>query len=184
MKWVLGILAGIVVLGGVGVGAYMLGKSNSGGDEAGAATEGGAAPAGEGATESGGAAGDLAAAAGEAAADASGEGASGGEEEAEAPRRVEQALKPENWPVFTIELGVFRDLTKAREFHAAIPKINLESEIVETVDISGKSWYRIRMGKFDDPRQAGARLREVEQAAGLYGIVVTELPVQDAAPSQ
>lgn len=176
LKWVLGILGALVVLGGVGVGAYMLGKT--------AASDPGAASSEASPNEDG----DAVASGAEAVADDTGDtGVPGSEtpdDKAEPPRQVNETPRPENWPVFSIELAVFRNLENAREFISTLPDINLPVEIVETMDISGKSWYRIRMGKFDDPRQAGARLSDIEKTAGLLGIVVTEVRTENGAVSQ
>lgn len=132
--------------------------------------------------------GDAVASGAEAVADDTGDtGVPGSEtpdDKAEPPRQVNETPRPENWPVFSIELAVFRNLENAREFISTLPDINLPVEIVETMDISGKSWYRIRMGKFDDPRQAGARLSDIEKTAGLLGIVVTEVRTENGAVSQ
>jgi cell division septation protein DedD len=96
------------------------------------------------------------------------------------PRRVEDAAKPENWPVFSIELATFRNLDKAREYLAAISQRDIEAELVETVDAGGRAWYHVRTGKFDDPRQAAARLPDVERKTSVYGVVVTEIPAAAA----
>ena len=158
MKWVLIVFGGLAVLGGVAAGAWFLGRSAAGGGEAAPAEASAPATAGEqGAVEAAAAAGVDAVA------------------EPAPPRRVEDALKPANWPTFSMELGTFRSLDNAREYQAAMLGRELVTEVVEIVDVSGNSWYHVRMGKFDDPRQAAARLRDVESKAGLYGIVVTEV---------
>jgi cell division septation protein DedD len=96
------------------------------------------------------------------------------------PRRVEDAAKPENWPVFSIELAVFRNLDKAREYQSAISSRDIDAELVETVDAGGRSWYHVRTGKFDDPRQAAAQLPGIESKTSVYGVVVTEIPAAAA----
>ncbi|GAA0587575.1 SPOR domain-containing protein [Caenispirillum bisanense] len=159
MKWVLIVFGGLAVLGGVAAGAWFLGRTAGGGG-------GEAAPAEASAPATAGEQTPAAAAA-----------AAGVEAVTEPapPRRVEDALKPANWPTFSIELGTFRSLDNAREYQEAMQSRDLATEVVEIVDVSGNSWYHVRMGRFDDPRQAAARLRDVEIKAGLYGVVVTEV---------
>ena len=99
---------------------------------------------------------------------------------AQAPRRVEDP-HPANWPEFSIELAAFRTLPAAREFEAEMQRRKLTVEVVETVDAGGRSWYRVRWGRFADPRQAAGRLGEIQQAAGIAGIVTGELPVNAAS---
>ena len=78
---------------------------------------------------------------------------------------------PANWPEFSIELAAFRTVPAAREFAAEMQRRGLTVEVVETVDAGGRSWYRVRWGRFADPRQAAGRLAEIQQAAGIAGIV-------------
>lgn len=155
MKWVLGIFAGLLLLVGVGAGAYFLGKSSS-------------APEGE-------AAAGTAAVPDPATPAESVTDAPAAEEEPQPPRKVEEALKPPNWPRFSIELASFRSLDNARSYQAEMARRDLKTEMVEIVDAAGHSWYHIRVGEFDDPRQAAARMPDVERKAGLFGIVVTEI---------
>lgn len=155
MKWVLGIFAGLLLLVGVGAGAYFLGKSSSAPDGEAAAT---AAAVPDPATPA------------ESATDAP-----AAEGEPQPPRKVEEALKPPNWPRFSIELASFRSLDNARSYQAEMARRDLKTEMVEIVDAAGHSWYHIRVGEFDDPRQAAARMPDVERKAGLFGIVVTEI---------
>lgn len=91
------------------------------------------------------------------------------------PRRVEDP-HPANWPAFSIELAVFRSLPAAREFAGEMTRRQLPVDLVETVDSAGRSWYRVRWGKFPDPRQAAGRLGEIQQISGIAGIVTGELP--------
>ncbi|WP_207482413.1 SPOR domain-containing protein [Arenibaculum pallidiluteum] len=97
------------------------------------------------------------------------------------PRKVEEIVRPAEWPVFSIELAAFRDLDRAREYAEVMAQRNLAVELVETVDAGGRSWFRVRFGRFDDPRQAAARLPEVERIAGIFGVVTTEFPQPTAA---
>lgn len=175
MKALLVIVGGLFALVAVGAGAFFLGTS--GGDvgqavdNAKAAVTGEPAPAGEAAAPAAQAAPAEQAAAG------------GGEEEKKdlpPPRRVDDVVRPEGWPVYAIELAAFRDLEIARQYQAVMAARNLEPELVETVDDAGRNWYRVRVGHYDDPRQAAARLPEVQRKAGILGIVTTEIP-QDAA---
>ena len=91
------------------------------------------------------------------------------------PRRVEEP-HPANWPAFSIELAAFRSLPAAREFAGEMTRRQLPVDLVETVDAAGRSWYRVRWGKFPDPRQAAGRLGEIQQISGIAGIVTGELP--------
>ena len=92
------------------------------------------------------------------------------------PREVEDAAKPPGWPVFSIELASFRDLDRARDYLGVMQQRKLQAELVETLDAGGRKWYHVRVGKYDDPRQAAAQLPEVDSVAGIYGIVTTEIP--------
>ena len=161
MKWVLGIFAALLLLVGVGAGAYFLGKSAS-------APEGDAAAAAAAVSEP--------ATPAESATEAPAEAG-----EPQPPRKVEDALKPPNWPRFSIELASFRNIDNARVYQAEMARRDLKTEMVEIVDAAGHSWYHIRVGEFDDPRQAAARMPDVERKAGLYGVVVTEIRPAAAA---
>jgi cell division septation protein DedD len=158
MKPVALILGGLVLVGAAGTAAFFLGRSTApAGAAPAAAAQEAAAPQAAG--------GEPKAPAAEAAAPAP-----------EPPRRLHEPNKPANWPNFSIELAAFRDIGRAREYAAEMRRRKLAVELVETVDMAGLSWYRVRVGRFDDPRQAAARLPEVERTAGIFGIVTTEIP--------
>jgi cell division septation protein DedD len=92
------------------------------------------------------------------------------------PRRIDEAARAAELPTYSIELAAFRDLDRARDYAAVMAGRKLAVEMVETVDAGGRSWFRVRFGRFGDSRQAAARLPEVERVAGIYGVVTTEIP--------
>lgn len=88
--------------------------------------------------------------------------------------------RPPGAPFYSIELASFRDLDRARQYAGEMQARNLAPRLVETMDAAGLLWYHVRVGVFTDADQAGARLWDVDRAAGLAGIVTAEVPAPDA----
>lgn len=84
---------------------------------------------------------------------------------------------------FSIELGVFRSPGNAQDFAAALAERELPVEIVETMDVVGRQWFRVRAGAFADRWQAEARRPSFERIAGIGGVVVEE-PLAAAVPAK
>lgn len=165
MKGALKIVLVVALIGAAGAGGFFLAGALKGPGEKAA---GGAAPASS------------------AAADAKPKDAaaktdsSAGAADVPPPRRADEAEF--TGTAYAIELAVFREKNDALEYAAEMRRRQLPAEVVETLDFGGRSWFRVRVGKFNDPDQAYARLADVQAVAGIEGVITLEKPAPALPP--
>jgi len=90
---------------------------------------------------------------------------------AEAPRvaKPTTGLPP---PVFTVQVGSFRNRRKAEELAARMREQGVQVQVVEA-SVAGRTWYRVQVGRFDTRAAAEAHYRKRLRPKGIRGFVTT-----------
>ncbi len=83
--------------------------------------------------------------------------------------RSARALPP---PVFTVQVGSFRNRRKAEELAARMREQGVQVEVVEA-SVAGRTWYRVQVGRFDTRAAAEAHYRKQLRPRGIRGFVTT-----------
>ncbi len=93
-----------------------------------------------------------------------------------APEGVGQARKEKPRalpaPVFTVQVGSFRERGAAEGLVAKIRSQGVEAGVVEA-SVAGKTWYRVQVGRFTTRAAAETHYRSVLRPKGIRGFVTT-----------
>lgn len=91
-------------------------------------------------------------------------------ESAREAAQAQPAPKPSG-PVFTVQVGSFRDRASAERHRADLKRKGVESEIV-TARVDNQDWYRLQVGRFDSRDKAQAHYRDRLVPKGIKGFVL------------
>jgi len=77
-------------------------------------------------------------------------------------------------PVYSVELAAFRSPETATQYAEGLQARGIAVELVDETDASGRTWTRVRHGRFHDELQADRRRQELERRDRLAGMVIRE----------
>lgn len=77
-------------------------------------------------------------------------------------------------PVYSVELAAFRSPETATQYAEGLQARGVAVELVDEADTSGRTWTRVRHGRFHDEMQADRRRQELERRDRLTGVVIRE----------
>ena len=75
-------------------------------------------------------------------------------------------------PVFTVQVGSFRERGAAERLVARMRSQGVEAGVVEA-SVAGKTWYRVQVGRFTTRAAAETHYRSVLRPKGIRGFVTT-----------
>ena len=76
--------------------------------------------------------------------------------------------------VYSVELASFRSPETATQYAESLQARGVAVELVDETDASGRTWTRVRHGRFPDEMQADRRRQELERRDRLAGVVIRE----------
>ncbi len=91
-------------------------------------------------------------------------------EAAPKPQPKPRALLPA--PVFTVQVGSFRDRSSAEDLVRRVAAQGITAQIVPA-SVGGRTWYRVQVGRFDTRAEADALYRKTLQPNNVQGFVTT-----------
>lgn len=75
-------------------------------------------------------------------------------------------------PVFTVQVGSFRDRSSADELARQVSRHGVSAQIVTAV-VGDRTWYRVHVGRFETRAEAEALYRNSLRPKGVQGFVTT-----------
>ncbi len=88
------------------------------------------------------------------------------------PPKAAEPAAPLPPPVFTVQVGSFRNLQKAEDLAARMREQGVQVEVVEA-SVAGRTWYRVQVGRFDTRAAAETHYRKHLRPRGIRGFVTT-----------
>ena len=75
-------------------------------------------------------------------------------------------------PVFTVQVGSFRDRGSADDLSRQVAVHDASVQVVQ-IDVAGRTWYRVQVGRFETRSAAEAHYRSRLKPKGVQGFVTT-----------
>ncbi|MHB8764832.1 MAG: SPOR domain-containing protein [Deferrisomatales bacterium] len=75
-------------------------------------------------------------------------------------------------PVFTVQVGSFQDRAAAEDLVKRVGGQGVAAQVV-AAPVSGRTWYRVQVGRFETRAEAEANYRDRLRAKGVQGFVTT-----------
>jgi cell division protein FtsN len=73
-------------------------------------------------------------------------------------------------PLFTVQVGSFRDRSAAEDLARQIVALGVAAEVVQA-SVAGRTWYRVQMGRFKSRAEAETHYRNRLKLKGIQGFV-------------